>query len=91
MKRGIRDVNVCGFVDLPYYLTMTAEPEVTALTPTLYQAVLRVRRDADHAPVPIMWGYCDTEDEALTLRDSFLDLLELKRAALQLDLNRTTF
>lgn len=83
MKRGIRDVYVCEF---PYYLTMTAEPpEVTALTPTLYQTVLRVRRDAEHAPFPIMWGYCDTEEEALTLRDSFLDLLTLKRAALQLD------
>jgi len=85
MKRGIRDVNVCSFVDLPYYLRMPAEPEVTALTSTLYQTVLRVRRDAEHAPVPVMWGYCDTEEEALTLRDSFLDLLTLKRAALQLD------
>jgi hypothetical protein len=85
MKRGIRDVHVCEFTTGPYYLSMTAEPEVTALTPTLYQTVLRVRRDADHAPVPIMWGYCDTEEEALTLRDLFLDLLMLKRAALQLD------
>lgn len=83
----IPTVTICSFVDLPYYLSMPeVTTEVSGLSPTLYTAVLRLRRaELHHQPIPVMWGYCDTEEEALTLRDSFLDLLTLKRAALQLD------
>lgn len=80
-----RMVTICSFVDSPYYLSMPeVTTEVSGLSTTLYTAVLRLQRGAGHAPIPVMWGYCDTEEEAVAMRDSFLDLLTLKRAAIPL-------